>query len=195
MYILIIQRCYTRRSWVFFKIQWPIKWLLVRCHWHATLVPCVRYPTDDWCPANVFICILFLGWVSERVVSSIILVAHGHALASVSSDTAQSVMYTVGRIHNGLRVVFCFVHVTPSHYHHHADLLTCIEHVRWKILEACVNVCWAYSVESVFKMWLILSVTLFILFAMCGVVYVKLAHSSLGDRGDVFGTHLIIIIE
>ena len=43
---------------------------------------------------------------------------------------------------------------TPPHhhYHYHADLLTCIEHIRWTILEACVNTCWVYSVKSVSKM-------------------------------------------
>ena len=36
-------------------------------------------------------------------------------------------MCAVGRIHNGLKVVFCFRHTTPSHYQHDADLRTCIE--------------------------------------------------------------------
>ena len=34
----------------------------------------------------------------------------------------------------------------------------------------------------------------YIFFAICGVVCVELAHSSLGDREDIFVTHLIIIV-
>ena len=58
--------------------------------------------------------------------------------------------------------MFCFMHATLSRYHHYADLLTCIEHIQWNIPEAWVNACWVYSVESVSKMWLILSVTFLI---------------------------------
>ena len=50
-----------------------------------------------------------------------------------------------------------------------------------------------YCVESVYKMQLVLSVTFFISFAMYGVACVKLAHSSYGDREDMFITHLIVI--
>ena len=57
-------------------------------------------------------------------------------------------MCAVGGIHNGLKVVSCFMHVTPSHNHHYADLPICIEHIRRKILEDC----WVYFVESVSKM-------------------------------------------
>ena len=71
------------------------------------------------------------------------------------------------------------------HCHHHADLFTCIEHIRWKILEVCINDCWVYSVESVFKMQLVLPVT-FIIFAIYGIARVKLAHSILGDREHIF---------
>ena len=39
--------------------------------------------------------------------------------------------------------MFYFMHATPSHYHHYAELLTYIEHIRLKFLEACVNDCWA----------------------------------------------------
>ena len=48
----------------------------------------------------------------------------------ICCDSAQPMMCAVGRIHNGLKVVFCCRHATPSGYHHHADLLTCIEHIR-----------------------------------------------------------------
>ena len=52
----------------------------------------------------------------------------------------------------GLKFVFCFMQATPSHFRHYADLLNCIEHIRWRILEACVNVCWVYAVGSVSMM-------------------------------------------
>ena len=37
-------------------------------------------------------------------------------------------MYAISRIHNGHKVVVCFRHATPSHYHHYAWLLACVEH-------------------------------------------------------------------
>ena len=45
---------------------------------------------------------------------------------------------------NGLKVVLCFMHATHSHYHHDTDSLICIEHIRWNILEVCVNGCLVY---------------------------------------------------
>ena len=78
-------------------------------------------------------------------------------------------------------------------YHHHADFRTCLQHRGWKILEVWVNACWVYSVESDSKMLLVPSITFLIFLAICGVVYVKLTHSSLGDREDIFKIHLIII--
>ena len=65
------------------------------------------------------------------------------------------------------------MHATLSHYHHHANSLTSIEHMWRKILESCINTCWVYSVESVSKLYLGLSVAFFIFFAMCGVVCVQ----------------------
>ena len=104
----------------------------------------------------------------------------------------------LGRIHNGHKVVFCFLHATPFHYHHHADLLTCIEHIRWKIPEAFLHACWLYSVESVFALDVVGSfayLIYFILFAIYAFVCFKPAHSSFGDREDIFVTHLIIVIR
>ena len=66
-----------------------------------------------------------------------------------SSASSQSKICAVDRIHNGLKVVFHSRHATPSRSHRNADLLARIEHIRWKILGACVNACWVYSVESV----------------------------------------------
>ena len=37
-------------------------------------------------------------------------------------------MCAISKIHNGHKVVFCFRHATPSHYHHGSWLLTCVEH-------------------------------------------------------------------
>ena len=39
-------------------------------------------------------------------------------------DGAQSMMCAIGRILEGLKVVLCFMHGTPYHYHHYADVLT-----------------------------------------------------------------------
>ena len=101
----------------------------------------------------------------------------------------------LGRIHNRLKVVFCFMHATPSHNIHHVDLLTCIEHIRGQNPATRENACWIYSVGSVSKMYLILSVTFLIFFAIWGVICVELAHSSLGDQEDIFITHLVIIFK
>ena len=73
--------------------------------------------------------------------------------------------------------------------------MNCNGHKRWHILEACVNACWVYTVGSVSGIYLVLSVTFFIFFAMCGVACVKPALSSLGDREDVFVTDLIFVIK
>ena len=99
-------------------------------------------------------------------------------------------MCTLWTIYN----MFCFRHATPSHFDQHASLLTCIEHIWWKGLEACVNDCWVHSAESVSPMWSVLSITL-IFFAKCGVLCVILFHTGLGDREDIFITHRIIIIK
>ena len=113
----------------------------------------------------------------------------------IFSGSAQSVVCSVGRIHNVLKVTFCFMHATSAHYHHYTDLLICIEHMRWKILVACVNAFGVYSVEGVSKMKLVLSVTFLIFITIYSVVCVKLAHSSLSDREDISITFLIIIIK
>ena len=75
------------------------------------------------------------------------------------------------------------MHATPSHYHHHADLLTCNEHIRWKIPEACVNACRVpiFCRECVYDV-VILSVTFLIFFAIYLYIY-------------IYNTHLIIIIK
>ena len=49
-------------------------------------------------------------------------------LESISIDITQNMMYAISRIHNGHKVVVCFRHATPSHYHHYAWLLACVEH-------------------------------------------------------------------
>ena len=64
------------------------------------------------------------------------------------------------------------MHLTHSHHKHYAPLLTCIEHIQWKILEACVNVCWVYSVESVFTILLVHKVTFLVFLAMCSRGYI-----------------------
>ena len=90
-------------------------------------------------------------------------------------------MCAVGGIHNGLKVVFCYMHASHSHYHHYTELLTCIGHIWRKILEVCVNACWVYHVESVPKILLVLSVVFLIFRTICRVVCVKRVRSRLGE--------------
>ena len=73
------------------------------------------------------------------------------------------------------KIIFCFRHANPSHYHHDARLLTRVEH--------------GYSVESMPKMELVLTVTFFAIYG------VARGYSSLGDWKDIFVTQLIIIIK
>ena len=115
-------------------------------------------------------------------------------LGFTSSDSAQSMLCTVGRIHNGPKVMFFFMPATGPHYHHYAE----ITHLHWthtvkEILEAWVNACWVYSIESVSKMYLVLSSTYLFFFTVCGVVCVQLSPSS--GRKDISINHLIIIIK
>ena len=133
-------------------------------------------------------------WLSYVAVC---LVSHESTRVHSKHNQLCNTLYqhTISRIHRGLKVVFCFKPATLSHYQHLADLITCIEHMGWKILQACLSSCWVYSVESVFKVKLILSIPFLIFFAICGAVCVILAHSRLGDREDTLTTHLIIIIK
>ena len=85
------------------------------------------------------------------------------------------------------------MHATPSHYNNCAELLTCIEHIRWKIPEACVNACWVYSLESLSEIQFVLSVNLLdFLCNMWGCMRWT-GPISLDNREDMFITHLIII--
>ena len=83
--------------------------------------------------------------------------------------------------HHGPRSVFCFSYPTTCHYHHHAELPTCVKHIQWKI-QGSVDYCWVYSAQSVFEMKLIPSIS----FAAYGAVCVHLTDSSLKDREDIF---------
>ena len=56
----------------------------------------------------------------------------------------------VWRILNNLKVAFCLMHVTPSHFHYYADLPTSIIHIRLIILEACINALWVFCRECVY---------------------------------------------
>ena len=63
-----------------------------------------------------------------------------------------------------------------------------------KLLEESVNAYWVYSVENVSNMYLILSISIFVSFAMCErVACDQLTHP--GHREDIFLPHLIIIIK
>ena len=56
---------------------------------------------------------------------------------------AQSMMYAMGRIHDGLKVVFCFGSATPPHYHHDAGLLIGVEHRKCLSGIYCRECLWA----------------------------------------------------
>ena len=97
-------------------------------------------------------------------------------------------MCAVGRIHNGLKVVFCCMHATPSHYRQRADLLSCIEHIRCEILEACTNACWVH-LSSVSDMWLVPSVAFRVFSVIYEILCVELSLSCY-NREDIIITHL-----
>ena len=84
----------------------------------------------------------------------------------------KSMMCVLGRVHNGPRVGCCFRHVTPSHYH---NACKCWTHA---------NVCWVYSVVSVYKVQLFISITP-IFIAIYRIACVQLAYSSICDRKDI----------
>ena len=65
--------------------------------------------------------------------------------------TLQFMGCVIGRIHYGLKVVFCVRHFTAFHYHHYARLLTGTEHI---------NVC-RLSCLGVSSMLLFLSITFY----------------------------------
>ena len=112
----------------------------------------------------------------------------------LSSDSAHSMMCAVGK--NVMVLKSCSaLRILLSHHHPYADLLTWIEHIRWKVVETCINAFWLYSVKSVSKMYLFLMVAFLIFVTIYGVACGKLVQSSLGDRWDIFITHLIIIIK
>ena len=46
-----------------------------------------------------------------------------------STYIAQFMRCVIGRIHYGLKVVFCFIHFTAFHYHHYTRLLTGTEYI------------------------------------------------------------------
>ena len=99
-----------------------------------------RYPTDDWHLANRFSLVyLFVVVYLRRLYHSVS--SRSRPCTSVNAPPH--------------RKECPHMHATTPphhHYHYHADLLTCIEHIWWTILEACVNTCWVYSVKSVSKM-------------------------------------------
>ena len=96
-----------------------------------------------------------------------------------------------GKIHNGFKIVFCYtLRLSPSCW---------VAQRCWTYtamyLEEWTHAWLVYSVESVSSMWSILSTTFFVFFAVYGVLCGQQTHSNLGDRIDVFVTHLIIIIK
>ena len=56
----------------------------------------------------------------------------------------------------------------------------------------CINVCWDYSIDIVSKLQLVHQVTFCFLFAICGVLCVKLGHSCLGEPEGIFEVKLTL---
>ena len=55
--------------------------------------------------------------------------------------------FVISRIHFGLRLVFCFRHITAFHYHHCARQLTGTEYIYMFVeylVEVCLTCCWSY---------------------------------------------------
>ena len=68
----------------------------------------------------------------------------------ISLDNAQFMLYVVDKIQNGLKSVFCFSHATLIIIMMQICSLALNTYCDG-ILEAFVNACWVYSVESVSK--------------------------------------------
>ena len=106
----------------------------------------------------------------------------GSNLGLISTYIAQFMGCVIGRIHYGLKVVFCFRHFTAFHYHHYTRLLTGTEYI-WLFVEYLVEVwltcCKSYRLPYSF-------ITIY------GVVCVQLTHFSIGDWKDISIAHVII---
>ena len=191
-------------SWWYLPRIWPSV-ADIQHYYHA------RYPTDDWNPAYLFSLVYFsaevylvgtpgsyasgsrhpLRWLPphEKTISnwslSACIIGWLSRLPdnSISTSIAQFMWFVIGRIHYGLKVVFCFRRFTAFHYHHYARLLTDIEHI---------NVC-RVSCGSVSNMLLVLSIT-FIFITIYGVLCVQLAYFSIGDW-NIYIAHVIVKSE
>ena len=91
----------------------------------------------------------------------------------------------IGRIHYGLKVVFCFV----TYYCLPLSSLCKTTHRHW----IHINVC-RVSCGGVVNMLLVLSITFYFHYNI-RVVCVKLAQISIGDWKDISIAHVIIIIK
>ena len=93
--------------------------------------------------------------------------------------------FVIGRIHYGLKVVFCFKHFTAFHYHHHTRPLMSNDHMNM-------------FVECVVEVWLTYCMSFrlpFIFITIYGVVCVQLVHFSIGDWKYMSIAHAIITIK
>ena len=75
------------------------------------------------------------------------------------------------------------MHAAPSHYHHHADLFTCTEHIRWDSRGVHKCLLGIFCRESALN--IVSSLDYLIFFAICGVVFVRLANSSHNRFGNL----------
>ena len=106
-----------------------------------------------------------------------------HSLISIY--IVQFMGWVIGRIHHGLKVVFCLRHFTAFHNHHHTRLLMDIDHMLMFVGclgEVWLTCCWSFRLPLIF-------ITIY------GVVCVQLAHFSIGDWKNLSTAHVIIIIK
>ena len=69
-------------------------------------------------------------------------------------------------VHYGPKVIFACFHITPSHHHHYAELIACIDHKKFLL---------GNFVECMSKIKYILSITFYAI------------YDSMSNRIDYFG--------
>ena len=125
-------------------------------------------------------------------------------LESLPTDIAQSMMCAISRTHDGPKVVLCFRHATPSHYHHDAWLLACVKHIKFILYRGCVSgvIVLSYSVIYIYIYYIYIYIyrgntgTLFPSL-MCSLWYVQMIGYIMACRSCSFVCklqHPIIII-
>ena len=99
-----------------------------------------------------------LRWLYYHILSSITYISRRHWDLNSIIDVidVHSMVFAYDRIHYGLQVVFVCLQITPSHYHHYADLSEGIELIKF-LLGICCRVCvkdWGNSLEYLsYNIW------------------------------------------